>query len=266
MHKIRFSKYESLQNDFCIVDDRAREFRWTPKRVAAICHRRLGVGSDGLIVLEPALRGAFRFSLFNCDGSRAEWSGNGARCAAACITDKRHRHRFALDTPAGTISVQTKLQKTGQITVSYLRPSPIVGDKSEGDIAIKGAKGPFAVDAGNPHWIYLVKDFSLPWEEIGARCQVANPKTHGMNVEFVCVRDDGNIEIRVYERGVGPTPSSGSGALASVAVCLARGITGRRVKVISPGGDQLLEHFPDEESIRMTAAARLVCTGTWMSR
>ena len=266
MRKIPFAKVESLQNDFVMVAERGGG-RWTGHAAKAMCDRRCGVGADGLILLGPSTRNGVRFRLFNCDGSRAEWSGNGVRCAAAFLAMCQPRRReFHLLTGAGCIQVSIDRAKSSGTLVSFERPFPTVG--SVGGTRAIGAGGivrPLTVDAGNPHWVFMVRTFNFPWENIGAACQERSRATDGVNVEFVRVKSRRRIELRLFERGVGPTPSSGSGALAAFAACLSRDMVGDRVLVESPGGGQEVECDTERRRIRLTAPARVVSTGVWFT-
>ncbi|MBI3871849.1 MAG: diaminopimelate epimerase [candidate division Zixibacteria bacterium] len=268
MNNIPFVKVESLQNDFVIVESKRNGVHWTRRRAASICDRRRGVGADGLILLGPATGGGIRFRLFNSDGSRAEWSGNGVRGAAALLTLRHLRKReFHLLTAAGCIRVSTREARSRETIVTFERPFPKVGSAG-GDrpIGRGGVVRPIVVDAGNPHWVYPALTFDFLWKEIGAACQARARSTHGVNVEFVLIKSKRRIELRIFERGVGPTPSSGSGALAAFAACRLRNWIGDKIHVQSPGGIQELACDPDHRHVRLSAPARVVATGVWHSR
>ncbi len=265
MPTVHFAKYQALENDFCVIGPASSRFRWTQRRAAEICHRRRGVGSDGLIILgKPSAKGV-PFRLFNADGSRAEWSGNGVRCAAAHLAGRKRRAQLRLLTVVGSIESIVTAKGAGRYLASFERPMPIVSDpistgrKSSPNRLI----GPIPVDAGNPHWIYVVADFDLPWEELGAWAQDLNRPSHGVNVEFARVLSRHQVELRIFERGVGPTPSSGSGALAAVSACWTRGLIDSRVRVMSPGGEQTAEISKDHKTVRLSAMTHFICFGEW---
>ncbi|MBI5867864.1 MAG: diaminopimelate epimerase [candidate division Zixibacteria bacterium] len=265
MPTIHFAKYQAIENDFCVIGPASPGFNWTHRRAAEICHRRRGVGSDGLIILgKPSAKGV-PFRLFNADGSRAEWSGNGVRCAAAHLAGQKRRAQLRLLTAVGSIESIVITKGSGRFLASFERPMPIVGDPISAGRKSSPARlaGPIPVDAGNPHWIYVVADFDIPWEELGARAQSLNRPTHGVNVEFVRVLNRHQVELRIFERGVGPTPSSGSGALAAVAACWTRGLVDSRVRIISPGGEQKAEISKDHNTVRLSAMTHHVCSGDW---
>jgi diaminopimelate epimerase len=267
MSMIHFAKFQVLENDFLIVQQPGAGFRWTPRRVAAFCHRRLGIGADGLIVLGQPRRDGVRFRLFNADGSGAEWSGNGVRCAAAFLAGAKRHSVVRLLTAAGAIDLHVSASGLGQFVASFERPMPMVGPIATRGRRLSpcGAIGPVAVDAGNPHWIFVVPHFNFPWADVGRQAQTFNPRAHGVNVEFVRVLNRRRVEMRIFERGVGPTPSSGSGALAAVAACADRSLIDLNVRVLSPGGVQVAEINGDLNTIRLTAVTYYVFSGIWMA-
>lgn len=264
MSPVEVAKCESLLNDFCVVED-AEGIRWTSARARSICHRRTGIGADGLIVLKPMTANSFQFRLFNADGSAAEWSGNGVRCAAAYLQQQKQLPSARFITKAGEIAVSMRPARAGRTAVSFNRPSPAVSVMRETvkSAALPGSGIPLFVDAGNPHLVFITLHFNFNWEMVGDKCQAAATKTHGVNVEFVVLQNRRRFDMRIFERGVGPTPSSGSGALAAFAACRHRKLVDAAVQAESPGGVQRLTFKRREESVTMNAQARLVSLGTW---
>jgi len=265
MSIIQFAKYQSLENDFCVIGHRLSGFRWSPRRVAAFCHRRCGIGCDGLIVLEKLGRQGVRFRLFNADGSSAEWSGNGVRCAALFLAGSKRPAKVRLLTAAGPIELSVTAHGRRRSFVSFERPLPVVSPVAPRGRRLmpRPAVGPIPVDAGNPHWIFVVPHFDFRWTEIGLSAQKLNPGTHGINVEFVQVLNRRRIQMRIFERGVGPTPSSGSGALAAVAACSDQRLIDHTVRVLSPGGEQIARIDATRGTVRLTAITHYVFSGVW---
>jgi diaminopimelate epimerase len=271
MAKISFIKVEALGNDFVLVEQTRIAKSWTAKQAAMICDRRGGVGADGLIILGPATKDGIRFRLFNADGSGAEWSGNGARGVGAYLAAMNPRQSdFHLDTLAGCIRVATQKLKSGGVKAAFSRPMPRVEAvplKSVRKVRSVAGRylvaGPVYVDAGNPHWVFVVSSLDFDWERTGDACQPLNRRTKGINVEFARIRSRKQIEFRIFERGVGPTPSSGSGALAAVAACRAMNLVDKTLKVSSPGGMQSARFSASGESIALEAPARIVMAGVW---
>jgi diaminopimelate epimerase len=271
MAKVSFIKVESLGNDFVIVERARAGATWSSARAAKICDRRGGVGADGLILLGPVTRHGIRFRLFNADGSTAEWSGNGVRGVGSYLAAMNPRQReFHLDTAIGCIRIDTRRRERGGVLVGFSRPMPSVATISAHQarqVAAMAGRyllaGPVYVDAGNPHSVFVVSGFDYDWQRIGAECQALNRRTGGINVEFARVVSSRHIELRIYERGVGPTPSSGSGALAAVAACFAMDFVGNKLKVSSPGGAQTAVISADADSVALEAPARIVMAGVW---
>ena len=267
MSMIEFAKYQSLENDFCIVGSRYSRFRWTTRRIAAFCHRRVGIGCDGLIVLGPPRSNGTRFRLYNADGSDAEWSGNGVRCAALFLVGSGRAAKVRLLTEVGPVELAVTPLGPGRSRVSFERPLPVARPalSRARRLTPNNTVGPIPVDAGNPHWIYIVPHFDFPWTDVGLVAQKLNRKTHGINVEFVRILNRRCFQMRIYERGVGPTPSSGSGALAAVAACASQRIIDLSVRVLSPGGEQVARVDRDLGTVRLTAVTHHVFTGVWES-
>lgn len=271
MTKISFIKVESLGNDFVIVESTGRRNRWTPSWAAQICDRRAGVGADGLILLGPETGDGIRFRLFNADGSSAEWSGNGVRGVGAYLAALNPRqHEFHLQTVVGCVRVCTTKRKGGGVDAQFNRPMPaveVVPSRNAGGISAMIGRflkaGPVYVDAGNPHWVLVVSDFGFDWERVGRECQLLNRRTGGINVEFVRVKSRRRVELLIYERGVGPTPSSGSGALAAAAACRAMDLVGKSLVVSSSGGTQSAAFSSTGKSVTLEAPARIVMAGVW---
>ncbi|MEW5701956.1 MAG: diaminopimelate epimerase [Candidatus Zixiibacteriota bacterium] len=266
MRQVEFAKVESLRNDFIVVTATGRRSSWSSARAAAICDRRIGPGADGVILLGAETRQGVPFRLFNADGSQAEWSGNGVRGAAALlVTGNPRRRHWCFLTGAGPVPVSVRRMGGLIVEASFRRPIPAVVEKETVPSAReRQIKRRLVVEAGNPHWVFPVSGFDFPWEEFGVRCQTAREArpTRGVNVEFVRVLSRGRIELRIFERGVGPTPASGSGALAAFAACRHLGVIHRDATVMSPGGVQGAATRDDRE-VSLAANARVVCTGVW---
>jgi diaminopimelate epimerase len=177
---------------------------------------------------------------------------------------------FHLQTLVGCIRIGAKRRKGGGVVADFTRPMPqaeAVTSRQARQIAAMIGRhhlaGPVHVDAGNPHWVFAVSGFGYEWEQIGAECQSLNRGTRGINVEFARVLNRRGIELRIYERGVGPTPSSGSGALAAVAACHAMDFIDKSLNVSSAGGTQSARISASGESVTLKAPARIVMAGVW---
>jgi diaminopimelate epimerase len=242
---IRFVKAHACGNDFLIVD--AAAVPDTEKREAAIrlCSRNTGVGADGVEYLEWTGERSGAIRLFNADGSVAEISGNGTRCVAAWLAHERHAGTgdlFVVDTDAGHRHCRIVDASPHSFSIEIGMGVPSVAEKTvtlANGPAIAGA----VVSMGNPHFAIFVEDGSfslagLPWEAIGREICFHADFPHQTNVEFVRIVSQAEIEIRIFERGVGPTTSSGTGSCAAAAAAIALRGLDADLLVKAPGGEQ----------------------------
>ena len=216
---LRLSKHHGLANDFLIRLDGDVD----AAMARAVCDRRTGIGADGLIsIVGPA--DALRWTLFNADGSRAESSGNGLRCAAQAVARSRGVTDLdvTFETDAGARRVQLRgdvaTVSMGQVTVHRL------GDHDA------------EVGTGNPHLVLRVDDpAAVDLVTLGA----ANPD---VNVEVIAPGPEADsLAFRVHERGAGITMACGTGSVAAAAAAHAWGLVGSTVLVHNPGGDVTVE-------------------------
>lgn len=224
-------KWHGAGNDFLVdVQLYGRPSWWTPERVRSVCARTTGVGADGLIVASLGLR--VGMTLFNADGSRAEMSGNGARCMAAAVrrTTGAHWDELDIDTDAGPRTVSLTMDPGEEETTGY-------GEVAMGEVTFAatpdGALGVAYV--GNPHVVVLDE---VGWDDREREAlagKLAVP-LGGANVEFVGVVSRTRLAMRVIERGVGWTMACGTGSCAAVAVARRAGLVDDEVVVDNPGG------------------------------
>ncbi|MGC2486383.1 MAG: diaminopimelate epimerase [Acidimicrobiales bacterium] len=221
-------KWQGAGNDFLVDVQSAGEPRsWTSGQVRAICARATGVGADGLLV--AALSNGATMTLFNADGSRAEMSGNGARCLAAAV-------RRATQSDFDDLVVMTD---AGEKTVHLDMENDVLGGGSVemGEVTfgddLEGSWGVAYV--GNPHVAVLDEKH---WNDATREDLAAKFAAHmgGANVEFVSVLGPSHLKIRVIERGVGWTLACGTGSCAVAALARRHGVSGDEVKVENPGG------------------------------
>jgi diaminopimelate epimerase len=260
---MRFIKAHAYGNDFLYV--RAGEAGgMAPDALAReLCDRHTGIGADGLILYEPTSNGA-TMRLFNADGSPSEVSGNGVRGLGALLLREHH-------TGAGTLTIQTDagpklLTRTGE---SDGRPvfRAAMGQPTEIrqlTITAAGESLQAAVlNMGNPQCVLLG---ALPDEarfrRLGAALEHHREFPAGTNVEFADVDAPGVVRILIWERGVGPTSSSGTGSCAALVAAAAFGGAARDAEVIAPGGAQRVEWR--EDGVFLTGWAEVVCAGDWL--
>jgi diaminopimelate epimerase len=256
---IAYSKYVAAGNDFLIV---AGDEPPSTDETKALCDGSLGVGADGLIWAGVTAGGSFRMALRNADGSSAEMSGNGIRCLAAYLFDRGwvRAETFDIDTPAGVkrVSVRVRGGTVGSAKVEMGKPSfgrasiPMHGDGDATFLAqpidvgdgIVGLAS--ALSMGNPHLVvFLGADpGSVDVAALGPYLENHVGFPMRTNVEFALVRDEGAIDARVWERGVGETLSCGTGACAIAVAAQEAGTAGPVVGVRFPGGELHVERLP----------------------
>ena len=265
---IPFIKAHACGNDFLILDE-THAHRRHADLARKLCARTTGIGADGIEFLDrkPDRKpdGSLFLRLFNADGSEAELSGNGTRCVAAWLAHSEGLPSAALGTHGGLRTCRivectppAYLIET-DMGIPRVMPRTIV---LPGVGNIEGAM----VNVGNPHFVLFTEaeDFSahnLPWQQLGEKIATSPLFPHGTNVEFVRIFSPTEIAFRIYERGCGPTTSSGTGTCASSAAAMALRHTARELTAIAEGGSQRTS-WPDASTpMHLTGPAEIICTG-----
>jgi diaminopimelate epimerase len=253
---IPFVKSNACGNDFLIIDG-----MHAPADLAAftrrICDRHQGVGADGVEWLFPAPDADVRARLFNADGSEAEISGNGTRCVAAHHIAEHGGDKVRIRTGAGMKTCSLLSSEGPRFEFEMAMGEPQHGDPFSIKLAFGEVSG-IPVSMGNPHFVVLVDEFAPGWQGDAAEIGRHHDFKHGINVELVRVRDRGHIEIRIFERGVGETRSSGTGSCAAAVAVIAAGKADSPTKVEAPGGTQTVRW---EGEVFLRGPAQLVCRG-----
>lgn len=280
---LKFVKMHGLGNDYVMIDlfdsanrkvfDKIRDLKSFAKKV---CDRHFGIGADGLLLVLPpkdsrlkGVDGVMR--IVNADGSEAEMCGNGIRCIAKLIIDRGYSKKMELiiDTMSGVKKIVASAG--GMYRVDMGEPHLLRKEiPMNGSAAANAINEPLqleykqvmvtVVSMGNPHAVTFVDDTDFDIEELGREIEhhVVFPKR--TNVEFVKVLGKGEIELRVWERGVGETLACGTGSCASVVACVLNEKTGRKVNVHLRGGDLVIEWGKDNH-VYMTGPATYVFSG-----
>jgi diaminopimelate epimerase len=253
---VPFVKATACGNDFLIIDG-----IHAPAEMAAftrtICDRHRGIGADGVEWLFPASDADIHARLFNADGSEAEISGNGTRCVAAYIASEQPKDKIAVSTGAGVKACMLIARSELSFEFEIAMGRPQVGD----EFAIKLSSHPVRgvpVSMGNPHFVSFVNSFTAGWQAEAATIQMQPQFENGINVEFVTVRDKAHIEIRLFERGVGETQSSGTGSCAAAVAAIATARAESPVRVQAPGGIQTVRWA---EEVYLRGSAQMVGRG-----
>lgn len=279
--KIHFSKMEGLGNDFIVMDDRngSIEARIScPQLAGTLCDRHFGIGADGIILVKPSTDHDIRFVIYNSDGSRADMCGNGMRCFARYLYEKKiiTRKRVQVQTDAGTVVPEVRVDASGRVSevlvdmgppVLSCREIPFVSDTDTAieeslDLGDGRTVTVTAVGMGNPHAVVFVEDLDKVDVAVQGRAIEVHPRFPAKtNVEFIQVKDDTTLRMKVWERGAGMTLACGTGACAALAAAHVTGRTGRRAAVILDGGALSIFWDPSSNHLFKAGPARWVFEG-----
>jgi diaminopimelate epimerase len=264
MNIIDFSKLQGQGNDFIVIDAISREIHIEKEEISRMCDRHFGIGADGVILARKLKDGCFFMDYYNADGTVAEMCGNGIRCMARFLIDKKLAERgeaIKIDTRAGLRLVEffdaspgegEGLVKVNMGNVIFepcripvnIEKKFLINGFFAGEYLLKTEIGDFIINCvsmGNPHCvIFLDKNTDLkkiPLDKLGPVIENNGIFPNKTNVEFVKIKGPGKIQMRVWERGVGETLACGTGACASAVCSILEGkIKSDRVDVILPGG------------------------------
>lgn len=232
--QLHFYKYQGTGNDFVILDNRNNELLLTSEQISFLCHRRFGIGADGLMLLNTLPGYDFEMKYFNADGGESTMCGNGGRCLTKFAFDRgivKRDYRFlAIDGEH-----EASLEMDGNIAL-----------KMKNVPQVRYEHGDYILDTGSPHYVHLVNDVSyMDVVEKGRHIRYNNTfKADGINVNFVQQTDDSDrIIVRTYERGVeDETFSCGTGVTAAALVCYHNENGYNRVEVDTKGGRLSVEY------------------------
>ena len=259
---IKFIKAHAYGNDFLFLDEGAVSADDAAGIAVSICNRHSGVGADGLIFYRITAAGA-AMKLFNADGSVAEVSGNGVRCLGAIVADDDDVDGETVIETDGGIKVLTLLETVPpRYTFRAFMGAPI--GLREADLDVAGERVHVVVlSVGNPQCIVLTDRLDeARFRRLGQALATHETFPDGTNVEFVQVERPDRAQILIWERGVGPTSASGTGACASAVAASAFGGADRSIHVVSPGGSQHVDWRGD--GIYLSGWAEITARGEWL--
>ena len=284
--QLNFTKMHGLGNDFVVIDAISQTINLSTEQVRFIADRRFGVGCDQLLLVElpdPAHvdHVDFKYRIFNADGSEVEQCGNGARCFARFVREKKLTGKDAIvvETFSGLITLLITDQDgvTVDMGIPVFDPEKLPFVTSVGDyqrdnrytLAIESAlTGEIrqvefsAVSIGNPHITLKVDDLQhYPVQELGKRLECHRSFPNRVNVGFMQIIDKHQIKLRVYERGSGETLACGTGACAAVANGISHGWLAEQVTVKLAAGNLHIQWRQGEHSLMMTGPASFVYEG-----
>lgn len=273
---MEFVKMEGCGNDYVYVNGFNTKIDNPNELSKIVSDRHFGIGSDGLIVINPSEVADFKMSMYNADGSEGKMCGNGIRCVAKYVYDYKmiDKEVITVETLAGikTLKLNVENGKVKTVRVNMGSPIinakdvPVISDKEKvinEPVVIDGKEyGITCVSMGNPHAITFVDDTdSLKIEKIGPGFEKNEIFPDRVNTEFIQIIDRNTIKMRVWERGSGETLACGTGACASVVACVLNNLTDNKVTVKLLGGDLKIKYDTDENTVYMTGPARIAFTG-----
>lgn len=281
---MKFLKVHSLGNDFLIIDEaEVKHLRETSTLAGRMCDRHIGVGADGLLLIsvKDKAKGRVKFRIFNADGTEAEISGNGLRCAAAYLY-----HQRKIDSPQITFLTtaghrDSKLIE-GKKNLFHIRVGMGIPQLSSKDIpfddgtshdkiidyplSINQKVYPItALSIGNPHCAIFVDRFParIEWHQIGLEIESHPFFPNRTNIEFIRVLSRDVIDVLFWERGVGETLSSGSGSCAAAVASILKNLTERKVQVRTSMGYLTVEW--EKKKVYQSGPAEVVLKGNYLS-
>ena len=228
-----FSKIESLGNDFVIFGSPANSLTPETDTIKRICDRHYGIGADCAICITSSNEADFSMHVYNPDGFEAEICGNALRCSARYVTDKGFfkKRRFSVSTNSG---IRSLIVNDDLITAEIGKP--FIQAKGVLDVSGKAFQY-ISVSVGNPHCVILVPSLSDEFVLYFGRAIEHHPNfPNGTNVEFAKIINDDEIEMRVWERGIGETLSCSTGSCAVVAALKSSNYNNETIHIHQPGG------------------------------
>jgi diaminopimelate epimerase len=271
---IPFIKTHALGNDFILVEKTAGVPQNYPQFAQRICDRYFGVGGDGLILWNPD-GDVFKIRIFNQDGSEAECSGNGLRCAAAYLIESRRwlKDEIKLETMSGVYTLRrVGAQYEADMGEPKLTPENIpflagTSMKRVVNYPLEAGGQVFSITAcstGNPHCSLFVDNADDAYvKEVGPLLERHSAFPNRTNVEFIHILNDHEIEVRFWERGVGYSNASGTGSCGAAVASILNGKTGRRVTVHAKAGKLTVE-WPEGGRLKLTSTANIVAEGNYL--
>ncbi len=276
---MKFTKMQGIGNDYVYVNCLQETIENPSELAKKISDRHYGVGSDGLIMINPSDKADFEMEMYNADGSGGEMCGNGIRCVAKYVYDYglTDKTSISVETLAGIKYLDLTVEDGKVVLVKVdmgkpmLRPEevPVVSEKEEvidEPITVDGQEYRMTcVSMGNPHAVVFidqdVKEF--PLETVGVKFENHERFPKRVNTEFVNVLDRHTAQMRVWERGSGETLACGTGACAVAVACALNGLTEDEVTVKLLGGDLQIKWDREKNTVYMTGPAEVVFDGEW---
>lgn len=280
---IKFSKFHGFGNDYVVIEaEQLKEVTDISEFTKRFCHRTLGVGSDGIAILEKLHQTDADFScrIINPDGSEAGFSGNGTRCAVAYVYYKGlwnvENLRLRMNTGVKNYHLVEEMSKghywfeaeigkpkftsdeipfTSPTKLESVVDQPVIIDKQEFLVS--------CINVGNPVACVFLNNFDFDWREVGRKMEVHEKFPQKANIVFVKILDRENIELKIWERGAGETSASGTCSSGAAILSAFRGETDRQVSVHTEGGITKI-NWRDDGEMLILGRADFVFDGEWV--
>lgn len=276
--KIRFTKMQGCGNDYVYINGFTEKIEQEkkPDFVRRVSDRHFGIGSDGVIFINPSKEADFEMEMFNADGSRSEMCGNGIRCVAKFVHDKGMTETSEFSIISGGqvkymhLTVEEGVTKAVRVDMGepVLVPAqvPVIAEGQQAvdePITVCGQQYRMTcVSMGNPHAVVFGEDVDhLDIEKIGPHFENHERFPRRTNTEFVEVLDRQHVKMRVWERGTGETLACGTGCCATAVACVLNGLTDRHVTVDVLGGSLMIDWDEATNRVFMTGPAEFVFEG-----
>jgi diaminopimelate epimerase len=263
---IPFTKAHGAKNDFLLTWSADAPMAKLPEIAVAICDRYTGIGADGWMLVTPAESSRpASIRLFNSDGSEPEISGNGTRCAAALLVEAGHRDAdIEILTGAGLkhLTLLSRIDNRYQFRMNM--GTPVV--ESAGPFAVNGQTLDATIlNVGNPQCAVFVENFPEDWQSLGAAIERHPRFPNRTNVSFIKALAPERIEVLFFERGCGPTMSSGTGSTGAAVAAIARRIAKTPVIVQTPAGDLQLDWKGPGSEAHLIGPAEIIGRGEFLA-
>lgn len=273
---MKFTKMHGLGNDYVYVNCFEEKIDNPPAVARFVSDRHFGIGSDGLIMINPSKTADFEMEMYNADGSRGEMCGNGIRCVAKYVYDYglTDKTQISVETLGGIKYLDLTVEdgKVSLVKVDMGKPEleadliPIISEREQvidEPIEVDGKEYHMTgVSMGNPHAVIYVDDVKgLDLEKIGPKFENHERFPKRINTEFVHCIDRQTVEMRVWERGSGETLACGTGACAVAVSSILNNLTDTQVTVKLLGGDLQIEWDREKDRVFMTGPVTVVFDG-----
>lgn len=253
--RTRFLKMHGLGNDFIVLDARKKAFALDGPVIRKLADRRLGIGCDQLLVLEPSKAADVFMRIYNADGTEAGQCGNGTRCIADLMMAEKTADRVVIETTAGLLDCH---KVPGGVAIDMGEPNfdwrkiPLSEERDTKHLGLKmGAlSDPVALSVGNPHVVFFVEDAEkISLSTLGPKIETYFLFPERVNVSVAQVKSKNQIRLRVWERGTGITLACGTAACATLVAAATRSLTARKARILMDGGNLSAEWGKDNRMI-----------------